>query len=362
MAGYNVTLCRSCGAIYADNIPSQGEFDRYYAEMSKYEHAHLKGKISEVDAVRFAEVVDLIAPQVKRDNRVIDVGCATGALLAELKKRGFSNLQGYDPSKSCCEIAKNLYKVQVSHSTINDLRSLHGRADLVIMTGVLEHLADVDTSLNLLKGMLRPSGMLYFEVPDASRYDEWFGAPYQFFSMEHVNYFSSQSLSNLMARHGFSKKFVKRVKRSIGPNSIEPTIAGLFQLSPSEIKMKKDNVTKTALQTYLKKSKTLEKKIKSKIKKIVKKGKRMAIWGAGTHTLRLLKNSCLSEAKIVAFLDSNPNYHGKSLLGVPIEDPLKFNRPGVQVLISSQVHEAEIYKTITEKLQWPNTVHRLYRE
>jgi predicted TPR repeat methyltransferase len=207
MPGYDVSVCSTCGAGFADDIPSQAEFDRYYAEMSKYEHAYRDGQVSDVDAARFAEVVDLASPHVKVTDRIVDVGCATGALLAEFKKRGFTNLKGYDPSRTCCEAAKRLYGIDVAESTINGLGSHPESADLVIMTGVLEHLADVDTSIVLLKGMLASGGMLYFEVPDASRYDEWFSAPYQFFSMEHVNFFSPQSLSNLLARHGFSPIF-----------------------------------------------------------------------------------------------------------------------------------------------------------
>jgi len=360
MPGYDVTVCSACGAGYADDIPSQAEFDRYYAQMSKYEHAYRDGKVSDVDAARFAEVVDLAGPHVKSGDRIVDVGCATGALLAEFKRRGFTNLQGYDPSRVCCEAGKRLYGIDVAESTINGLTSHSESADLVIMTGVLEHLADVDTSLHLLRGLLASGGMLYLEVPDASRYDEWFSAPYQFFSMEHVNFFSPQSLSNLLTRHGFSPVFVCRVKRFIGAQSVEPGIAGLFKLNPDSEEMVVDIETSPRLRSYIDESAKLEATIRQKIATLSDSQASLAVWGVGTHTLRLLETSELKNANIVAFLDSNSRYHGKTLHGITIEDPSKFMRPEVSILISSHMAQEDIKDSIVNKLGLKNPVVCLY--
>ena len=34
---YNVVCCNICGFIFADGIPEQYEFDKYYSDSSKYE-------------------------------------------------------------------------------------------------------------------------------------------------------------------------------------------------------------------------------------------------------------------------------------------------------------------------------------
>lgn len=360
MAGYNVAICGSCGAGYADEIPSQAQFDRYYAEMSKYEHAHRGGRISDVDSARFVEVVDLVVPHIKAGDRIVDVGCATGGLLAEFKRRGFDNLQGYDPSKTCCEVAKRLYQINATPSTIRGLTSHAERSDLVMMTGVLEHLADLDASLLVLQGMLAASGKLYVEVPDATRYDEWFSSPYQFFSMEHVNFFSPCSLSNLLARHGFSVVFIKRVQRFIGAQSVEPGIAALFQPSHDTVKMVFDTETSHRLRRYINKSAKLEKAICEKIASLALSRIPLAVWGVGTHTLRLLATSDLKNANIVSFLDSNSRYHGKTLRGIKIENPLQFKQSEATILISSHMAQDDIKNTIEHKLGLKNPVICLY--
>ena len=149
MHEYEIVICLVCGAAYACGIPSQSVFDRYYEKMSKYEHSYRSGDVSDVDRLRFSQIVDLVMPYLKKNSRIVDIGCATAALLAEFKRRGFDNLKGYDPSESCSEAARRLYGIDVKVSNISTLSEQRENADLVLMTGVLEHLRDVEQSISL---------------------------------------------------------------------------------------------------------------------------------------------------------------------------------------------------------------------
>ena len=208
--------------------------------------------------------------------------------------------------------------------------------------------------------MLASGGMLYLEVPDASRYDDWFSAPYQFFSMEHVNFFSPQSLSNLLARHGLTTVFVQRITRYLSSQSVEPAIAGLFSLRGKVHKIKKDEETAIRMGKYIAQSRIMAEKIHSVILNLIKEQKPLVVWGAGTHTLRLMLTSELSKANILAILDSNSRYHGKSIHGFPIMSPQEFDNTGATILISSQTAEKEIKRHILERLGWTNELVCLY--
>jgi SAM-dependent methyltransferase len=305
----------------------------------------------------------LVAPHLQPSHRLLDVGCATGGLLAEFKRRGFSNLLGLDPSSSCTRITEQLYGIASRSLSISALDQLGDRFDAIFLTGVLEHLRDVDSSLNKVKACLRPGGLIYFEVPDASRYDHHFGAPFQFFSMEHVNFFAPKSLRYLLARHGFSCVFSERLIRYLSPNAIEPAVGGLFRLGSTErdaMALERDDETPPALRRYIQQSRDLEQRILARISALADAGQPLAVWGTGTHTLRLMETSRLPNAQIIAFIDSNPNYQGKTLAGVPVVAPSAFTDTNVDILISSQAAEEEIFQLITQKLRWPNPVHRLY--
>lgn len=359
---YDVVSCNTCGAAYADDIPEQAHFDRYYGEMSKYEYADNSGVQSPSYLQNYRDIVDLLAAHAPPGASVLDVGCATGGLLAELQRRGYTNLFGVDPSPSAARAVTRLHGVPARCLTIGQLGDMSEQFDAVLLTGVLEHLPDVDHSLQRVLDRVRPGGLLFLVVPDATRYDQHDGAPFQFFSMEHVNYFGPQSLGLLLARHGGSCVFAERLPLRLGPKAIEPSIGALFKVSaqPALNVSDRDNETEPALLRYIERSAALETRILAKIAALADGGRPLAVWGTGTHTLRLMRTSRLPEARIVAFLDSNPNYQGKTLAGVPVIAPAALDRPDVEVLISSQTAEDEIYSAITHQLRWPNPVHRLY--
>ena len=365
MNGYDLAVCRSCGAGFADNIPPQIVFDRYYAAMSKYERSENGGELSEGSSKFFAEIADAIVPFVKKSESIADIGCATGGLLAEFKRRGFDNLQGMDPSEVCCSFAKRLFDINVIPMTISRLNEVAERFDAVMLTGVLEHLQDVEKSLNLLTTLLKPGGRLFIVVPDASRYQDCFSAPFQFFSMEHVNYFAPTSLSNLMLRHGLQTMSIQRTVGYLGPNSVEPVLIGVFKQNETNTNLvgpKSDIETEPALRSYIKKSRLLEAQIASLVDECVKSQCPLLVWGAGTHTLRLLETGNLAKANILAFLDCNPNYQGKLLNGVSIIAPNQWDDPATTILISSQVAESEIKNYILHILQWKNPIICFYSD
>ena len=72
-------------------FPDQAAFDRYYRDMSKYEYAQRGGAESEYDSRRLAVIADIVAPHLPSPTcAILDVGCASGRLLANIRDRGFA--------------------------------------------------------------------------------------------------------------------------------------------------------------------------------------------------------------------------------------------------------------------------------
>jgi SAM-dependent methyltransferase len=360
LTGYDLVVCAQCGASYADGIPAREVFDIYYARMSKYEQSQRGGELSSTDQERFVQVADMLAAHLRPTSRIVDVGCATGGLLAELQRRGFRHLLGLDPSPACAAVAKRLYGIEVRTMTMHELTALPERFDAGVLTGVFEHLPELDESITSLRKILQPDGLLYIEVPDASSYHQCFSAPYQFLSIEHVNFFSPASLRNLLARRGFDCVFARRVNRQLGPHSIEPAVAALFSPTGKGELAQRDEETEPALLKYLEASRRLEEEIQQTITRLAESQVPLAVWGAGTHTLRLLETSKLGSARIVAFIDSNPRYQGKQLRGIPVLTPGEFQSADATILISSQVAEAEIKAQIRNQLGWTHPIICFY--
>ena len=363
LSGYDVVACSNCGFCFADLIPEQSFFDAYYREMSKYEKTDRGGQDTPYEQARFQKVANIVSQFLpSQTTRIFEIGCANGQLLAVLKNMGYKNVSGMDPSPVCAESARRKYGIQVTNNTISDVIIGDDEVDFLILAGVLEHVRDVRFAIQKLKKMLSVGGNIYISVPDASRYPEGKDAPFQEFSVEHINFFGPVSLLNLLRVTGFKQVSLLQDMVSSSMGTTTPVINGLFQKSnqPFETAISVDTITETGLNLYVNQSTREDKHIQERIEVIVSSAQPIMVWGTGAHTLRLLATSRLGRAKIRAFVNSNPRYQGKQLNGVPIVAPQAIKDWSEPILISSHVYQEEIALQITDDLKLKNPIIRLY--
>jgi SAM-dependent methyltransferase len=363
LSGYDVVVCSKCGFCYADRIPGQFVIDAYYRDLSKYEKAECLGSDTPYEQARFQKMAKVISKFLNsHQTRIFEIGCANGQLLALLRNSGYSNVSGIDPSPVSAATAQKYYNIQVTGNTLSDVVIKDGKVDFVILAGVLEHVRELIPALRVIKKMLSIDGRLFITVPDASRYTEGEDAPFQEFSIEHINFFGPESLTNLLLVNGFKLVFLEQ--DSINPNywTTTPVIHGVFERTEnsSQASLSIDTETEAGLVQYINQSKQVDRQIQEKIEMIVSVGQPIIVWGTGAHTFRLLVSSALKNANIRAFVDSNPRYQGKKIGDVPVISPLALRNLSEPILISSRVYQEEIAIQIQEKLRLKNKVIKLY--
>jgi SAM-dependent methyltransferase len=361
LSGYDVVACPDCGCVFADDLPTQDEFDSYYEGLSRYESPERAGENPLFERDRAAAVADLITSFLpSRDARVLEVGCATGRLLHEIRGRGFANVSGLDPSPSCAETALREFGIPVETGTLFALSRREDELDMVVLVGVLEHIRDLAGALSALRKVLKAGGRLYVEVPDACEFATWLDAPFQQFSVEHINFFSQRSLENLLSVNGFRLLELKKLPRPFTETSTMPVIAAIFEKTGRPFgPWVRDESTEPRLLEYIRRSKELAQSDVAVIDSLVESGDPIVLWGVGTNATRLLSTTRLGEANIVAFFDSNPKVQGKELLGVTIRPPAELREMSYPVLIASRVFQDEIERQIREDLRCPNKIIRL---
>jgi len=358
--GYDVVVCRACGAGFADGIRTQSELNRYYAEQSKYSYESSGGAESEYDLRRYEIIVEQVAPYLASSTaRILEVGCATGGLLLTFKQRGFANVVGADPSPACAEAAQRLHGIEVRAATISHLSEWRDRFDLVLMIGVLEHLREVQPAVRTIVDRINPGGSLYVAVPDVEGLAECRNAPFQQFSMEHVNFFSAQSLSRTMGACGLVPRQTWRWMVEWRENVTEPVVSGLYQPSSGAVLLT-DSATEAALERYIASSHAGDQRIEDIITTLVNTPEPVLIWGAGALTRRLLATTTLAKANIVGFVDSNPHQQGRQLVGKPIFAPAQIVGRSERILICSVAFEREIVQIIRDQLALSNQLITLY--
>ncbi len=363
LSGYDVVVCGRCGCGYADRIPLQAEFDRYYQALSKYEQRDQGGRETAPDRSRFRDIAALVDRFLgRRDGHILEVGCASGGLLACLRDLGHQSLEGVDPSPYCASAAARLYGLSVQTGTLSEPIVPRAPCDMVVLVGVLEHLREVGAALQSVRSLLVPAGRIYVEVPDATRFAEFVDAPFQQFSLEHVGFFSPDSLRRTLRRSGFACVHLEQTQRPHTANSVMPVLAAVFERSDAgdAEPLPSDAATAQGLEAYVEASAAIEANLRLVLDGLTASREPFVVWGVGTHTAHLLETTTLGQGAIVAFVDSNTNVQGKELAGRPIHAPEWLRTRSEPVLISSCVFQNEIAHEIRTRLGCPNRMVLLY--
>lgn len=359
-----MVVCERCGFAFADGIPEQAVFDAYYRKLSKYEYDQRDGAESPFDRRRFEQNVAEMRPFVPGpEARILEIGCSTGSLLALLRAAGFPHVLGLDPSPACAIAAKRLYGVEVETGTLEDSRQLDGGFDFVLGTALLEHVRDLGGALARIRALLRPGGSFFAEVPNALGFADQRDSPFQQFSIEHIDFFSPTSLSNLFQAHGFATTAVWEAIREHSQAYYMPVAAGVFRALPDGAPppdLVRDEATEPALRRYIERSRAVEERLGATIDRLVREQTPLLVWGVGTHTQRLLATGRLGEANVRAYVDSNTKYQGRTIGGKAIIGPREVAARPEPILISSLTFQNEIARQIRDELALPNELVLLY--
>lgn len=347
-SSYVVSKCDDCGMVYAGDIVEVMSLNEYYDNLSKYEtdayflSAEAKDKIE--------KSISFMKDYISEEDEILEIGCGTGNLLYQLQNHGYKKLTGIEPSEKNVDGIIDRWNIKCYVGALGDNISeiRDKKYKLVILEGVLEHILDLGGAVSQLKGYMEKGSYLFLALPDITNWGKIIDL-YQQFSVEHVNYFSLQSLNNLLGMYGF--RCIKYEVDGDG-NSIS-----IWEYDGANRKVTYANDGDAALDMYLKKSCSLAEDIKNKL--ALYKEKRVYLWGAGTHTAMLYQLGLLDGIRVQAIIDSNKNYHGKNIFGLKVISPEEMlSMEKLPIIISSQFAQESIKKQIVGMCE--NEVVELY--
>ena len=142
---------------------------------------------------------------VKRDAKILDIGCGLGSFLQNLTNKGYTDLNGVDISEEAIAAScrKNL-SVEKIDSLDDYCQASADRFDFIVMSHVLEHLEKVKiiATLALIREkLLAPEGSLVLMVPNAQSHT---GCYWAYEDFTHQTLFTAGSLSFVLRAAGFS--------------------------------------------------------------------------------------------------------------------------------------------------------------
>jgi SAM-dependent methyltransferase len=140
-----------------------------------------------------------------RTGRILDVGCATGLFLNEMKQAGWHSV-GVELMAPAAAVARQRFDIEVFEGTLTQAAFAPSSFDVISFWDVLEHSFSPRKELQLAARLLRPGGTLALSVPNWDSFDRWlFGRHWQGLDApRHLFVFAKNSLSHLLLEAGFT--------------------------------------------------------------------------------------------------------------------------------------------------------------
>ncbi|GAB6393279.1 MAG: class I SAM-dependent methyltransferase [Treponematales bacterium] len=135
--------------------------------------------------------------------RVLDIGCATGALLALLRERGWDTA-GVEISAPQADYARAARGLEVRSLPLEEARFPAASFDAVLASHLIEHLNDPASLVREARRVLAPGGLFLVTTPNiAGIQARLSGSRWRSAIFDHLYLFSVRTLTSLLESAGF---------------------------------------------------------------------------------------------------------------------------------------------------------------
>ena len=203
---WRIVRCHGCTVGYPNPRPAAGSIRGYYArqmEPSDWERENYVEIPPRARDSWMAFAARLTALRGGTPGRVLEVGCAAGWLLHGARRLGWE-VAGIEASPKFQRYAADTLGLPVHLGTLETVPLAPGQFDVVVMTDVIEHLADPVADLRRIRALLVPGGRLVLATCDLGSWSARFwGLDWRQIVISHTFYWTRRAMHRALAEAGF---------------------------------------------------------------------------------------------------------------------------------------------------------------
>ena len=206
--GFSFVKCKHCGLVQMNPQPLEPEIFHRYENGEDYLKYELENEENFLRLARLA-LEDAGFYRLERvllsgsRARVLDVGCAVGSLLADLKSRGW-DVAGVEINRLQAQYARQNKGLDVKTMPLEKIGFPDGYFNAVLASHVIEHLNNPASFISELKRILVPGGHVYITTPNIGGFQALlFKSRWRSAIFDHLYLFSRKTLTKLLVKKGF---------------------------------------------------------------------------------------------------------------------------------------------------------------
>lgn len=202
-----VVICKTCGLIQTNprmTKESQLKFYEHEYRDFYFENEGPTDKFFDEQVFHGKRIYDLVCNYKKKftGKVVVEIGAGAGGIL-QVFKENQNQVLGLDLDADYLKFGEDK-GINLSFGTIENLKDFKLKPDLVIYSHVLEHLPNPVEELKILRNYLKPSSVVYVEVPGVKDLRTTHDQNFQkYIHIAHNYHFSLKTLKNVIRKAGF---------------------------------------------------------------------------------------------------------------------------------------------------------------
>lgn len=305
----NLILCQECHLLQLKETTPSSEL---YTE-----HYGYRSGINQTMKDELKEIVKSSLVRTKKPVMVVDIGANDGTLLSNYNKHYFRI--GFEPVKKLAEQCAEHASVVVNDffSAKEFFKVSQRQADLITCISMFYDLDDPNTFVKDLASILSPTGLLVIQqnylvgMLEKCAFDN--------VCHEHLEYYSLTSLEPLLNRHGL--EVFEVMENDTNGGSFRVYVRHMTALGRMRLREKQLGLnTPRPYNEFAEKISQVKDQLQSFVKKEVKDGKKVYVYGASTRGNTILQYAELDDKLITGAAERNPEKYGKVIasVGIPI--------------------------------------------
>ncbi|GHU05080.1 hypothetical protein FACS1894147_10890 [Spirochaetia bacterium] len=204
--GFFYVRCSTCGLVQMNPQPQTAEVeDRYRKSHGEdYLAYELANETSFLRLQQLALNDADFGPPNENAHRVLDIGCAAGALLEKLRGEGWETC-GVEICKPSAEYGREKRGLDIRELPLEENHFPESAFDAVLASHLIEHLNKPSDFVREVRRVLRPGGRFYLTTPNiAGLQAKIFRGRWRSAIFDHLYLFSVKTLRRLLEQNGFT--------------------------------------------------------------------------------------------------------------------------------------------------------------
>jgi len=196
---FQLVKCPVCSVLYASPALAPEFLASAYRDAS-----YDSDEEAEYAAATYADQLDSILESLGDRGVALEIGAGNGAFLRHLRKAGFREVIGIEPSRQAADQADETIRPLIRLEMFQAGNFAPASISLISCFQTIEHLDDPRGLCSQAYQLLRPDGAIFLIGHDSGSWvTQMLGEKSPIFDIEHLQLFSTDSLRFLLAACGF---------------------------------------------------------------------------------------------------------------------------------------------------------------